>query len=89
LSRCQPAVGKLGTIRPPKLTMLLVRFLEYRLVLQQLFDLGEQRSFLVVVVRLDELVPGQAVADEVGLVLVGNDRGLLVDGVVAAEDGIV
>ena len=66
--------------------MLFVRFLEYLFVLQQLFDLGEQRSLLVVVVRLDELVPGQAVANKVGLVLVGNDRSLLVDGVIAAED---
>ena len=71
------------------LTMLLMSFLKDSLVLQQVLDLGEQRLLFVVMMRLDESVPGQAVADKVGLVLVGNMGSLLVDGVVAAEDRVV
>ena len=40
-------------------------------------------------VRLDKLVPGEGVADKVGLVLVEDERGLEIDGVVAAEDRVV
>jgi hypothetical protein len=69
--------------------MLLVCVVKDGLVLQQLLNLGEQRRFLVVMVRFDELEPGKAVADEVGFVLVGNERGLVVDGIVAAEDRVV
>jgi hypothetical protein len=78
---------KLG--RPQPLTMLLVCFLEHGLVVQQLLDLGEERGLLVVMVRFDELEPGEAVPDEISLVLVLNDGGLVVDGVVAAEDRVV
>jgi hypothetical protein len=69
--------------------MLLVGLLEYRLVVQQLLDLGEQCSLLVVMVRLDELEPGEAVPDEVGLVLVENNRRLAVDGVVTTENRVI
>ena len=69
--------------------MLLVCFLEYRLVFQQLLNLGEQYIFLVVMVRLDKLEPGEAVANKIGLVLVGNERGLVVDRIVTAEDRVV
>lgn len=71
------------------LTVLLVCFFKYRLVFQQLLDLGEQCIFFVVMVRLDKLEPGETVANEIGLVLVGNERGLVVDGVVTAEDRVV
>lgn len=52
--------------------MLLVRLLEDGLVLKHLLDLGEEVGLLVVVVRLDKLEPCKAVADKVGLVLVGD-----------------
>lgn len=69
--------------------MLLVRLGPDRLVVEQLLDLLEEHLLLVVVVRDDKLVPGQAVADEVGLVGVRDVRGLEVDAVVAAQDGVV
>lgn len=69
--------------------VLLVRALPDGGVLEHLLDLGEQRHFLVVVVRDDELVPGQAVSDEVGDVGGLDVRGLLVDGVETAENGVV
>jgi hypothetical protein len=69
--------------------MLLVGFLEYRLVLQQILDFGEQSSLLVVMVRLDELEPGEAVADKVGLVLIKNNRRLAVDGVITTENRVI
>jgi len=50
--------------------MLLVGLHKDGLVAQHLLDLGEQGGLLVVVVRLDKLVPGEGVADKVGFVLV-------------------
>ena len=70
-------------------TVFLVCFLEYRLVFQQLLNLDEQYIFLVVMVRLDKLEPGEAVANKISLVLVGNERGLVVDRIVAAKDRVV
>jgi hypothetical protein len=72
-----------------KPTVLLVCFLKYRLVFQQLLNLGEQYIFLVVMVRLDKLEPGEAVANKIGLVLVGYERRLVVDRIVAAKDRVV
>ncbi len=69
--------------------MLLVRPGPDVVVVENLLHLGEEHGLLVVVVRLDELVPRQGVADEGGLVLVTDVRGLLIDAVVAAQDGIV
>lgn len=69
--------------------MLLMRFPKYRFVPQQLLDLGEERSLLVVMVRLDKLEPGEAVPNKVGFVLVEDERGLVVDGIVATEDRVV
>ena len=69
--------------------MLLMRFPKYRFVPQQVLDLGEERGLLVVMVRLDKLEPGEAVPNKVGLVLVENERGLVVDGIVATEDRVV
>lgn len=69
--------------------MLLVCLVKYGLVIQQLLDLGEQRLLLIVMVRLDELEPGQGVTDEVGLIGILNVGRLEVDGVVATEDGVV
>jgi len=69
--------------------MLLVCFHEDGVVFEELLNLCEQRSLLIVVVGFDKFVPSEAVADEVGLVLFGNERGLVVDGVVAAEDRII
>jgi hypothetical protein len=69
--------------------MFLLCFLEYRLVIQEVLDLGEQAEFLVVMVRLDELEPGKAVANKVCLVSVGNERSLAVDRVEAAENRVV
>lgn len=40
-------------------------------------------------VRLDELEPGKAVTNEVGLVSVSDERGLVINGVVATEDRVV
>ena len=71
------------------LTMFLVCLLKHRLVLQQLLNLCKQRLFLIVVMRLDKLVPDQRISDEVGLVVVEKVGGLLIDGVVAAEDRVV
>ena len=50
--------------------MLLMCFPKNRLVPQQLLDLGEERGFLVVMVRLDKLEPGEAIPNKIGLVLV-------------------
>jgi hypothetical protein len=69
--------------------MLLAGFFKYRFVLQQLLDLGEQGSLLVVMVRLNELEPGEAVADEVSLVLIENNRRLVVNGVVTTENRVI
>jgi hypothetical protein len=66
--------------------MFLVCFFEYCLVSQHFLHLGEQCRLFVVMVGFDELVPGEAVADKGGLVLVEDDRGLVIDGVVATED---
>lgn len=38
--------------------MLLVRLLEYRLVLEELLDLGEQCRLLIIVMGFHELEPG-------------------------------
>ncbi len=48
-----------------------------------------KRLLLIIVVRLDELVPRQSVAHEIGLVCLLDVRGLLEDRVVASEDRIV
>lgn len=69
--------------------MLLVRLVKDGLVVEELLDLGEQGLLLVIVVRLDELKPGQGVADEVGLVRVLHVWCLQVDAVVSSKDGIV
>jgi len=69
--------------------VLLVRVCEDGLVVQQLLDLGEERFLLVIVVRLDKLVPCEGVPHEVGLVVVLHVRCLVVDGVVPSEDGVV
>src|SRR5690606_17545269 len=58
-------------------------------VFQQLLDLGEQYIFLVVMVRLHKLEPSEAVANKIGPVLVGNERGLVVDRIVTAKDRVV
>lgn len=86
---CQRAIQRLSVAHAARLTMLLMCVLKDGLVVQKLFDLGEQRRLLVVMVRLDELEPGKAVANKVGLVLFGDERGLVIDGVVAAEDRVV
>ena len=86
---CQPAFGRPSARFPQELTMLLMSFPKYRFVPQQLLDLGEERGLLVVMVRLDKLEPGEAVPNKVGLVLVENERGLVVDGIVATEDRVV
>lgn len=70
-------------------TVLLVRLVKDGLVVEELLDLGEQGLLLVIVVRLDELKPGQGVADEVGLVRVLHVWCLQVDAVVSSKDGIV
>ena len=69
--------------------MLLVRLLEHRLVIEKFLDLGKQRRLLVVMMGFDELEPGETVADEVGLIPVGNKRSLVVDGIVPAKNGVV
>lgn len=69
--------------------MLLVRLSEDLLVLQQFLNLGEQGLLLVVVVRLHEFVPRQTIANKVGLVRISYVGGLVVDGIVAAENSVV
>jgi hypothetical protein len=41
-----------------ELTVLLVRLLEYCIVIEKFLNLGEQRRLLVVVMGFDELEPG-------------------------------
>ena len=86
---CQSAVGRASVIRPQELTVLLMCLPQDGLVPEQLLNLGEERGFLVVMVRLDKLEPGETVANKVGLVLVQDERGLVVNGIVAAEDRVV
>ena len=69
--------------------MLLVRLGKDVLVLEQLLNLSKQRLFFVVMVRLDESIPGETVANKVGLVLVEDNGRLMEDGVVASEDRVV
>ena len=69
------AGGFRPTHRIPR-TVLLVRLLEDSLVLEKFLDLGEQGLLLVIVVRLDEFEPCQAIAYEVRLFRLGNVRGL-------------
>ncbi len=76
-------------IRPQELTVLLMCLPQDGLVPEQLLNLGEERGFLVVMVRLDKLEPGETVTNKVGLVLVQDERGLVVNGIVAAEDRVV
>jgi hypothetical protein len=71
------------------LTMLFVRLLKHRLVVQKLLDLGEQRRLLIVMVGFDELEPGKTVANKVCLILVGNKGGLVIYRIVTAENRIV
>lgn len=54
-----------------------------------LLHLGEKVRLLVVVMRLDELVPSEGVADKVRLVLLLDVGRLEPDGVEAADDGVV
>lgn len=69
--------------------MLAVRLLEDCPILEQVFDLFEERLLLVIVVRLDQLVPSQGVPHEIGLVVFLNVRGLEPNGVVASQNGVV
>lgn len=69
--------------------MLLVRLLKHSLVVQQLLNFREECLLLIIMVRLDELVPSQAISHEIRLVRIGDVRRLLVNAVVAAEDGVV
>jgi len=69
--------------------MLVVRLLKNGLIVQHLLHFGKQILLLVVVVRLDKLVPREAVPDERCLVFVEDVGRLLVDRVVAAEDRVV
>lgn len=56
---------------------------------QDLNYFREELCFFVVVVRLDEFVPCERVAYKCGFVFFFDVGGLEVDGVVAAEDGVV
>jgi hypothetical protein len=58
-------------------------------ILQQLFNFWKERSLLIASVCFHELVPRQAVADEARLVNITDVEGLVVDGIVASEDGVV
>lgn len=69
--------------------MLLMRLSPHLLVGELLRHLGKQVLLLVVVVRLDELVPRERVPDKVGLVGLLDVRRLVPDGVVAADDAVV
>ncbi len=69
--------------------MLFVRVGPDGLVGQQVLNLDEEGGLFVVMVRGHELVPCAAVADKGGAIGGGDVRGLAVDGVEAAENGIV
>lgn len=60
-----------------------------RLVLQEFFNLGEEVCFLIVVVRLDKLEPGQTVSDEISPICFLDMGNLVVDRVVPSNDGVV
>lgn len=55
----------------------------------RLVEVREELGLLVVVVLVDAVVPGYAVACEVQLVRIGHAWGLLVDTVETADEGIV
>lgn len=69
--------------------MFLLCFFENRLVVEEGFNFREESRFLIFVVRFDEFGPGEAVAQEVSLISVGDDESLAVYGVVTAKDRIV
>lgn len=54
-----------------------------------LVEIRKELGLLVVVVLVDAVVPGYAVACEVQLVCIGHAWGLLVDTVETADEGVV
>lgn len=70
------------------ITMLLMCFLEH-LLIQQLFSHRKKSAFFRHGVGMYEFVPGQAIANEVGLFSIPYVRSLLVYGVVASEYSVV
>ena len=69
--------------------MLMVRLGPHVLVVQKLLHLYKQHVLLVVVMRLDKLVPRQTVSHKVPHFRVLDVLGLVEDGVVPADDGVV
>ena len=65
--------------------MLLIRLLEYGLVVQQLLGAWVQTIVFIVGMRLQELMLRQTITDEVSFVCVGDVWCLMVDGVEALE----
>lgn len=82
VSHCRPTIreGRFGTAH----TMFLVCLVEDGLVAQKFLDLGKEHLLLVVVVRLDELVPRQSIADKVLLVVFLHMWCLMINGIVAS-----
>jgi len=66
-----------------------MRLVKHRLVSKSLFDFGKESVLLIVVVRLYELVPGETITNEIGLVVVGDGEGLMEDGIVPAKDRVM
>ena len=70
-------------------TMLLMRLLPNRLILQKLLSLWKETSFFIFGMCLQEFMPRQTIPDEVGLFAFCNVWCLMVDRIVPPEDGIV
>lgn len=69
--------------------MLLIRPIQHSFPTQDLLDLREQPILLIVVMFLDELEPGKAVSDEIGIIGRFHMRRLEIDRVEAPQNGVV
>lgn len=73
----------------PQRTMLVEGGLHEPCLAGSLVEVGEELCLLVVVVLMDAVMPGYAVACEIRLVCVRHPWGLLVDTVEATDEGIM
>lgn len=73
----------------PQRTMLVEGGFHEPCLAGSLVEVGEELCLLVVVVLMDAVVPGYAVACEVQLVRIWHAWGLLVDAVEATDEGVM
>lgn len=71
------------------LTMFLIGLSQRPFLAHGFLDLGEELSFLIIMVFLDEVEPCEAIPDEIRVIDWLHVGCLKIDGVVSAEDGIV